>query len=178
MQIKSIYFFLVCLLISLDIEASREEYIFPYNNPSFSDYGTLGLIQMPNSRFLSEGSLGFVWSRNEPYMRGGIVAYPFNWFEIIYKYTDINDELYSNVKAFSGGQSLKDKGFDVKFRLLKESYYLPSVSFGFRDFGGTNRFQSEYLVASKFINNFDFTLGIGWELCLVENLVTVTHYQK
>ena len=117
---------------------------------------------MPNSRFLSEGSLGFVWSRNEPYMRGGIVAYPFNWFEIIYKYTDINDELYSNVKAFSGGQSLKDKGFDVKFRLLKESYYLPSVSFGFRDFGGTNRFQSEYLVASKFINNFDFTLGIGW----------------
>ena len=37
-----------------------------------------------------------------------------------------------------------------------------SISFGFRDFGGTNRFQSEYLVASKFINNFDFTLGVGW----------------
>jgi hypothetical protein len=144
------------------INASRLDYLFPYNNPSFSDYGTLGLIQMPNSRFLEEGSLGFVWSRNEPYMRGGIVAYPFNWFEIIYKYTDINDALYSNVKAYSGGQSLKDKGFDVKFRLLEESYYLPSISFGFRDFGGTNRFQSEYLVASKFINNFDFTLGVGW----------------
>ena len=66
------------------INASRLDYLFPYNNPSFSDYGTLGLIQMPNSRFLEEGSLGFVWSRNEPYMRGGIVAYPFNWFEIIY----------------------------------------------------------------------------------------------
>lgn len=144
------------------INASRLDYLFPYNNPSFSDYGTLGLIQMPNSRFLEEGSLGFVWSRNQPYMRGGIVAYPFNWFEIIYKYTDINDALYSNVKAYSGGQSLKDKGFDVKFRLLEESYYLPSISFGFRDFGGTNRFQSEYLVASKFINNFDFTLGVGW----------------
>ena len=75
---------------------------------------------MPNSRFLEEGSLGFVWSRNEPYMRGGIVAYPFNWFEIIYKYTDINDALYSNVKAYSGGQSLKDKGFDVKFKLLED----------------------------------------------------------
>ena len=144
------------------INASRLDYLFPYNNPSFSDYGTLGLIQMPNSRFLEEGSLGFVWSRNQPYMRGGIVAYPFNWFEIIYKYTDINDALYSNVKAYSGGQSLKDQGFDVKFRLLEESYYLPSISFGFRDFGGTNRFQSEYLVASKFINNFDFTLGVGW----------------
>ncbi len=149
-------------LISLDVSASRLDYLFPYNNPSFSDYGTLGLIQMPNSRYLDEGSLGFVWSRNEPYMRGGIVAYPFNWFEIIYKYTDINDALYSSSKAYSGGQSLKDKSFDVKFKLLDESNILPSVSFGFRDFGGTNRFQSEYLVASKFINNFDFTLGMGW----------------
>ena len=154
---------LICLSLFFgNIHGSTLDYLFPYTNPSFSDYGTLGLVQMPNSRFLEEGSLGFVWSRNEPYMRGGIVAYPFNWFEIIYKYTDINDALYSNVKAYSGGQSLKDKGFDVKFRLLQEGYYLPSVSFGFRDFGGTNRFQSEYLVASKFIKNIDFTLGVGW----------------
>ncbi len=162
MALSNLLRFIFVLTFVGHINASRLDYLFPYNNPSFSDYGTLGLIQMPNSRFLEEGSLGFVWSRNEPYMRGGIVAYPFDWFEIIYKYTDINDALYSNVKEYSGGQSLKDKGFDVKFKLLNESYYFPSISFGFRDFGGTNRFQSEYLVASKFINNFDFTFGVGW----------------
>ena len=36
------------------------------------------------------------------------------------------------------------------------------LAVGFRDLGGTNRFASEYLVASKATKNFDFTLGIGW----------------
>ena len=106
---------------------------------------------MPNSRFLEEGSFRLFGLEMSLTYAWRIVAYPFNWFEIIYKYTDINDALYSNVKAYSGGQSLKDKGFDVKFRLLEESYYLPSISFGFRDFGGTNRFQSEYLVQANLL---------------------------
>ena len=58
-------------------------------------------------------------------MRGGIVAYPFNWFEIIYKYTDINDALYSNVKAYSGGQSLKDKGFMSNSNYLRNRIIFP-----------------------------------------------------
>ena len=38
----------------------------------------------------------------------------------------------------------------------------PQIAVGFRDLGGTNRFASEYLVATKMIKDFDFTLGIGW----------------
>jgi hypothetical protein len=130
--------------------------------PSYSDYGTLGLIQMPNARMRKEGSLGFAWSRNQPYMRGGIVVYPFDFFEAQYKYTDINDLLYSNSKKFSGGQSLKDKGFDFKFQIFKETSKFPALAIGFKDFAGTNRFQSEFITASKYIGNFDITLGLGW----------------
>jgi hypothetical protein len=47
----------------------------------------LGLIQNPNARFLDEGSLGFSWSHNEPYLRGSLIAYPFSWLEVSYQYT-------------------------------------------------------------------------------------------
>ena len=38
----------------------------------------------------------------------------------------------------------------------------PAIAFGARDLAGTGVFSAEYLVASKRLNNFDFTLGIGW----------------
>ena len=81
--------------------------------------------------------------------------------ETLYRYTDINDRLYSDNKAFSGGQSKRQR-FRCKFKLLNETPYFPAIAIGFRDLGGTNRFASEYIVASKFINNIDFTLGAGW----------------
>ena len=156
--------FLVFLLaLSFNSPASIDDYIYPFKDFSFSNYGTLGIIQNPNSRFLEEGSLAFSWTHNEPYLRGSLIAYPFSWMEVSYQYTDINNKLYSPVKEFSGSQSLKDKSFDAKFRILKESSALPQISIGFRDLAGTGLFSSEYIVASKFLaKNLDFSLGIGW----------------
>jgi len=145
------------------LEAQISEYIYPhFNTPSFSNYGTTGIIQMPSARFFEEGSIGFTWSHLDPYLRGSIVAYPFDWFEASYQYADVNNWLYSDVPDFSGSQSYKDKSFDAKFRLIKETRYLPSVAVGFRDLGGTALFAAEYLVASKFIGNVDLTAGMGW----------------
>ncbi len=97
---------------------------------------------------MKEGTIAFHWSKNDPYTRGSIIAYPFNWFEASYQYTDVNNALYSDVESFSGNQTYKDKGFDVKFRLLKESFF-PAVAIGIRDIAGTGTFAAEYLVASK-----------------------------
>ena len=145
------------------VRASVYDYIYPFNNPSFSNYGTLGLIQNPNARFLPEGSLAFSWSHYDPYLRGSIVAYPFDWMEASFQYADINNILYSQSKAFSGGQSGKDKSFDVKIRLVEESNLMPNIALGIRDLGGTGLFSSEYLVASKRLQkNIDFSFGIGW----------------
>ena len=117
---------------------------------------------MPSARMHNAGTLGFSWSNHDPYLRGSIIAYPFDWMEAVYSYTDINNALYSNVEAFSGKQSYKDKGFDLKFRVIQETQFLPSISIGLRDLAGSNNFEAEYIVASKLVGNIDFTFGVGW----------------
>ena len=140
------------------------EYIYPnYQDYSFSNYGGLGLIQNPNARFHRNGNLSFSWTHNDPYLRGSIIAYPFDWFEASFQYTDINNALYSPFKSFSGSQSLKDKSFDIKIRLLQETALLPETALGIRDLGGTGLFASEFLVLNKRIrSNLDISLGLGW----------------
>ena len=156
-------FFLASILgLIASLNAKNSDYIYPKQGPSFSNYSTLGLIHLPNSRFHPAGSLAFSWSHLDPYIRGSIIAYPFDWFEASYHYTDINNALYSDIKQFSGGQTYKDKGFDLKVRLKKESQYLPEVAIGIRDLAGTGTFEAEFMTFSKLIKNIDFTFGLGW----------------
>ena len=144
------------------IRADVSDYRYINLDPSFSNYGTLGLISNPSARFLPEGTIGFSWSRLQPYLRGSIVTYPFSWLEASYQYTDINNRLYSSSFSFSGNQTLKDKGFDIKIKLMDESKNFPAIAFGLRDMAGTGLFSAEYLVFSKKVKNLDISLGAGW----------------
>ncbi len=165
MLIKNKKFFIFFLsLLSNFANASLDDYLYKYNHlPSYSNYGTIGLIQMPTARMMPAGSLAFSWSHSDPYLTGSVLAYPFNWFEASYQYTDINNAFYSDVALYSGKQSYKDKGFDVKFNILKESPFIPETSVGIRDIAGTAVFGSEYIVFSKKIfSNLDLTFGLGW----------------
>jgi len=142
---------------------SIQDYLYPhYNVPTISNYGTSGLLQVPTARLHEAGTLAFSWSHNDPYLRGSILAYPFDWFEASYQYTDVNNALYSDVAAFSGSQSYKDKSFDAKIRVLKEGSLRPQIAIGLRDLAGTGMFSSEYIVFSKRYNFIDFTFGLGW----------------
>ena len=154
--------FLVLFFVS-NSYASSKDYIFPFfSDYSFSNYGTTGLLSNPNARFHEEGTIAFAWNRMQPYLRGSIIAYPFSWMEASYQYTDLNNRLYSSSFSFSGNQSLKDKGFDLKIKLIDETYKIPAVAIGFRDIAGTGLFSSEYIVGSKNFQNIDFTIGLGW----------------
>ena len=144
------------------VHSKNSDYIYPKTSPSYSNYSTLGLVHLPNARFQPEGSLAFSWSHLDPYIRGSIIAYPFDWFEAAYHYTDINNALYSDVEQFSGDQTYKDKGFDLKIRLIPEMGYFPQVAIGIRDLAGTGTFEAEYLAFSKLIKNVDLTFGVGW----------------
>jgi hypothetical protein len=123
-----VYIFSLFFALHINISAALSDYIYPNQTPSFSNYGTLGLMQNPSARFHEEGTLAFSYTVMQPYLRGSIVAYPFNWMEASYQYTDINNQLYSSSFAFSGNQTFKDKGFDVKFRILRESKVLPQIA--------------------------------------------------
>ena len=81
--------------------------------------------------------------------------------EATYRYVEIKNRKYGP-SNYGGNQSAKDKGFDVKFKLLTESNIFPSVAIGLRDLAGTAVFASEYIVASKRLGNFDLTGGVGW----------------
>ena len=111
---------------------------------------------------MDEGNLKLHLVNSEPLNSLFIIANPFNWMEVSLRYSDINTAKYSEFKSFSGDQTFKDKSFNLKVRLIEETDEFPELSLGFRDFIGTGRFSSEYIVSSKRIGDFDFTVGLGW----------------
>ncbi|MEH8021193.1 YjbH domain-containing protein [Rheinheimera metallidurans] len=125
-------------------------------------HGGVGLIQTPTARMAPAGDLSINYTDNQEYRLWSVSIQLFDWMESTVRYTDVRNQLYSDDPGFSGTQTYKDKGIDVKFRLLQEGMYLPQVSVGVRDFGGTGLFESEFISVSKKWHNFDFHLGIGW----------------
>ncbi|AGH43759.1 hypothetical protein C427_1650 [Paraglaciecola psychrophila 170] len=125
-------------------------------------HGGTGLIQTPTSRMLAEGDLRVSYTDNDQYRFWSVTLQLFPWLQSTVRYTDLRTSLYSPFTGFSGNQTLKDKGIDVKFRLLEESFYLPELSVGLRDFGGTGFFESEFIGLSKQVSDFNFHLNMGW----------------
>ena len=151
----------LCLFCGNVLAASIQDY-FPYSiYPSASNYGNTGILEIPNARFMSEATLRFNFSSSYPNEFTSLTAAPFPWFEATYRYVEIKNKLYGPAR-YSGNQSLKDKGFDIKLRLKDEGSVFPAAAIGFRDIAGTALFSSEYIVFSKRFGNLDLTTGLGW----------------
>ena len=126
-----------------------------------NDFGGIGLLQTPTARMAPAGELSVNANRTDPYSRYSVSLQPLDWLEGSFRYTAITNRPYGS-EALSGSQSYKDKAVDVKVRLWQESHWLPDVALGFRDIGGTGLFSSEFFVANKRYDNFDFSAGIAW----------------
>ncbi|WP_232823439.1 YjbH domain-containing protein [Dyella sp. C9] len=131
------------------------------NAPTQSDFGGVGLWQTPTARMADEGEVAFTASDVHPYDRYNVSLQPLPWLEGIFRYTAISNRLYGP-ESLSGTQSYKDKSIDVKVRLWTESHWLPDLSVGARDIGGTGLFSGEYVVMNKRFGSFDASLGMGW----------------
>jgi len=119
--------------------------------PLASDFGVTGLIDIPTARMSADGTLtttAAIQSRTKSY---AITYQVTPWLEGAFRYTGWNRAIYSY-----------DRNYEAKIRLWKEQEYLPQVAVGIRDLVGTGAWGSEYLVASKELGDFDFTLGLGW----------------
>ncbi|PYF79875.1 MULTISPECIES: YjbH domain-containing protein [Marinomonas] len=139
----------------------------PQLTPSQTDLGGVGLIQMPSGRMAEDGAFSFGYNDNSEYKFYTVSLQLMPWLETTIRYTQVEDLLYSDRKDFSGNTKLADKGIDAKLRLIKEDYWLPEVSVGFRDLGGTGLFDGEFIAATKRFSTenygqFDVTLGLGW----------------
>ena len=126
---------------------------------------------MPNARIMPEASLRFNFSASYPNEFTSLTATPFNWLEATYRYAEIKNERYGPSR-YSGNQTLKDKGFDIKARILSESYLKPAVAIGLRDVAGTGLFSSEYIVLSKKFEFLDVSIGIGWGVLGADNNIS------
>ncbi len=116
-----------------------------------SDFGTSGLIDIPTARMSADGTLtttAAIQSRTNSY---AITYQATPWLEGTFRYTGFPTQVYNY-----------DRNYETKLRLWQEDDYLPQLAIGIRDLVGTGVWDSEYLVASKRINNFDITLGMGW----------------
>lgn len=126
-------------------------------------YGGIGLIATPTARFSEDGQFAFGMAIEDPYNRlyGKMQFFP--WLETVLRYSEIEYASYFG-GTYSGGedQTFKDKGIDMKFKILDEGKYMPALALGLIDLGGTSVFSSEYIVANKKYGNFDFSLGLGW----------------
>jgi len=149
------------LLFSLNVFGNIDDYFLHPIGPSASNYGNTGILDVPNARFMGPASLRFGFSSSYPFEYTSLTATPFSWFEATYRYTELKNRKYGQ-SFYSGNQSLKDKGFDVKLLLLEEKSIIPSIALGLRDIAGTGLFSSEYIVGTKRFGNFDVTAGLGW----------------
>jgi len=147
-------------LAALSLSISSALYAQNAPAPTASDWGGIGLLQTPTARMADEGEVAFTASHTSPYSRYNIVLQPLPWVEGAFRYVSVANRRYGPA-WLSGNQNYKDKSIDLKIRLLEESRWVPEVSAGFRDLGGTGLFSSEYLVASKRMGAFDASLGLA-----------------
>ncbi|MCS0343831.1 YjbH domain-containing protein [Vibrio diabolicus] len=138
----------------------------PSLQPSQSDFGGVGLMQMPTGRMAPEGEFNFSVTGSDEYLFYNVTLQLMPWLETTIRYTQVKDLPYSS--SFPDvDNEYTDKGIDFKFRLWEESEYIPEIALGVRDFAGTGLFDAEYIAATKRYSNpqlgtFDFTLGMGW----------------
>jgi len=128
---------------------------------SSSDFGGIGLMQTPTARMAEDGEFSAGLSIVSPYNQLLLGLQLLPWLETQLRYVEISNRLYGP-EEFSGNQTYKDRGVDLKARLIEEGEYFPTVAVGVMDIGGTGLFSSEYLVASRRFRTIDFSVGLGW----------------
>jgi hypothetical protein len=122
-----------------------------------NDFGVGGVLDVPSARMEAENTFTATYSRKDVADIYAIAYQPFPRLETSFRYT------LFNIRPKPGTQEgTKDRSFEVKYRLLDESEYMPQVTVGIRDLLGTGVWSAEYLVANKRVGSLDVSVGMGW----------------
>lgn len=128
---------------------------FSQSKPSLNMFGNPGLIDMPSAESGPDAELSLSVSHFGKATRTALAFQISPRISGTFRYARIDN-------WFNGSQTF-DRSFDVRFKLLNESKYLPAVALGLRDFMGTGLYSSQYLVATKSLGrNLKVTAGLGW----------------
>ena len=151
------YFFLFLFFFNISNSfcfASDKPFISPNN------WGSTGLLEIPTARVLEENTYRIGISQIHPYRYYYGAISPLKGLEIAGRLTEI---LGVKVKkpGWEGYGNYKDKSIEIKYQLFPETKWLPAIAIGIADPYGTRLYASQYIVFSKQIYPFDFTIGMG-----------------
>lgn len=129
--------------------------------------GAPGLIDMPSAETMPTENLSFSTTGFGPIRRSTISFQAAPWLSGSFRSTSTqnwNDAFCpptcSGVNSFD---TYFDRSLDLRFHILKEGAYLPSVTLGMMDILGPGVQSAEYLVATKHLGSrIALTAGLGW----------------
>ena len=131
----------------------------PFDGPA--NWGGTGLMETPTARVLKEGRYRIGVSQIDPYRYYYGAVSPLKGLEIDGRVTEELGNDISSSPGWSGYGNNKDKAVDFKYQVLPEGKWWPALAIGIMDPHGTRKFASQYIVATKQIYPFDFTIGFG-----------------
>jgi len=131
--------------------------------PSLNFYGVPGVIDIPSGEALPNGQLAVGVSHFGGQTRTNLTFQFSPRISATFRYIGIQDW------NSDGFETYRDRSFDFRYQLIRESRYLPAVTVGLQDFAGTGIYAGEYVVATKnFRRPFRLpgkvkvTTGLGW----------------
>lgn len=122
--------------------------------PSQSLFGTPGFIDNPSGEALPDGELAITAAGMDGVLRNTFTFQFSPRLTGTFRYAAHGDGFWDYTNY--------DRSFDWNYQILREGEILPSLSIGMRDFAGTGRYSSEYLVASKHVGPVTVSAGLGW----------------
>lgn len=132
----------------------------PFTSPN--NWGATGLMETPTARVLENGKFRVGVGYVDPYLHYYGAVSPLRGLEIDGHITEVlGTEVGKDNPAWKGYGNFKDKYIGLKYQFLSEGKYWPALALGIMDPHGTRVYAGQYLVASKQIFPFDFTIGLG-----------------
>ena len=146
----------LCLLaISAQPAVPQED---PWARPVLGFMGVPGILDMPTAHSMQDADLSFSLGMLEGTRRGTL------HFQITPRLSGVFR--YVNLEGYRAEVSARDqyydRSFDLRYLLAEEGRYMPAVTVGLQDFGGTGIYSGEYVVATKTFGRLRATGGIGW----------------
>ena len=149
-------FFIIFSLLPALSFAADSSFINPTN------WGATGLMETPTARVIAPANYRVGISHVEPYRYYYGTVSPLRGLEINGRVTEIiGTQPAAQDPNWKDYGNYKDKAFDLKYQFIEEGKYWPAIALGIMDPHGTRIYSGQYLVASKQIFPFDFTIGLG-----------------
>lgn len=127
-----------------------------------ANWGGTGLMEIPTARVMPENHWRIGIGQVDPSRTYFGVVSPIPGLEVDGRVTEILDTSEEVEQGdFEGYGNDKDKSVDFKYQFLRERKYFPALALGIMDPSGTRLLASQYVVASKQVYPFDFTVGLG-----------------